>query len=194
MDTSLLKSRWIARCSGIPALGLEVLHVVQRSLGPDPGKVLVNELGLWALRFLLLCLAMTPLRLITGQTFWTTWRRAIGLWAFFWATLHLIAYAVLLLGLDLSRIGREIVHRPYLVLGALTWCLLLPLAVTSTRAWQKRLKQGWLKLHRLIYPAALLAVVHGSWVQKLSFAGFWPYMLATVILAAVRIVNQMQKK
>ena len=139
MDLTIFKSRWIARMSGIPVLGFEVLHVVQGSLGPDPGKVLVNELGLWALRFLLLCLAMTPLRFYSGLVFWTTWRRALGLWAFFWATVHLIAYAVLLLGLDVSRIGSEIVHRPYLVLGTMAWLLLVPLAITSTKAWQKLL-------------------------------------------------------
>ncbi len=180
--------------SGIPVLGFEVLHVVQGSLGPDPGKVLVNELGLWALRFLLLCLAMTPLRFYSGLVFWTTWRRALGLWAFFWATVHLIAYAVLLLGLDVSRIGSEIVHRPYLVLGTMAWLLLVPLAITSTKAWQKKLKQGWLKLHRLVYLAIILAVIHGSWVQKLSIAGFWPYILALLLLAMVRIMKIVQKK
>jgi sulfoxide reductase heme-binding subunit YedZ len=136
------------------------------ALGADPVAEIEHRLGLWALRLLVLTLAITPLRQLTGWNLLVRFRRMLGLYAFAYATLHLAAYV----GLDLrgywTQLFEDIVKRPYITVGFLAWLLLVPLAVTSTSGWIKRLGRNWARLHKLVYAIGVLAVLHFWWLVK----------------------------
>lgn len=139
---------------------------VSHALGADPVAEIEHRLGLWALRFLMLTLAITPLRQLTGWNQLVRFRRMLGLYAFAYASLHFAAY----LGLDLrgfwAQVLQDIVKRPYITVGFIAWLLLVPLAVTSTTGWIKRLGRNWTRLHKLVYGIAVLAVLHFWWLVK----------------------------
>jgi sulfoxide reductase heme-binding subunit YedZ len=135
-------------------------------LGADPVAEIEHRLGLWALRFLMLTLSITPLRQITGQPVLLRFRRMLGLYAFAYATMHFSAYLVLDLRGYWAQIFEEIVKRPYITVGFTAWLLLVPLALTSTQAAIRRLGRNWAKLHRLVYVIAVLAVLHFWWLVK----------------------------
>lgn len=136
------------------------------ALGADPVAEIEHRLGLWALRLLMLALAVTPLRQLTGKPVLVRFRRMLGLYAFFYASLHFAAY----LGLDLrgywTQIFAEIAKRPYITVGFAAWLLLLPLAITSTTGWIRRLGRNWSRLHKLVYAIGVLAVLHFWWLVK----------------------------
>jgi sulfoxide reductase heme-binding subunit YedZ len=136
------------------------------ALGADPVAEIEHRFGLWALRFLLIALAVTPLRQLTGQPVLVRFRRMLGLYAFAYATLHLTAYLVLDLRGYWLQIFEEIVKRPYITVGFAAWLLLVPLAVTSTTGWIRRLGRRWALLHKLVYAIAVLAVLHFWWLVK----------------------------
>lgn len=138
-------------------------------LGADPGKELVLIQGEWAIRLLILTLLVTPIRKITGWPAIARVRRMLGLFTFFYASLHLLAYSVLLLELDFGAVGAEIIERPYITIGFLAWLALVPLAVTSTNGMIRRLGQSWRRLHSLVYGIAVLAVIHVFWLAKSSY-------------------------
>ncbi len=177
----------------IPAVWLFYAGVTDR-LGADPMRYLEQALGLWALRFLIGSLAITPLRQLLGINL-LRYRRAIGLLAFYYAALHLITYLVLDQGLDLAAIWADIVKRPYITIGMATFVILLPLALTSNNAAIRRMGgQAWARLHRLVYLAAIGAVLHFILVVK-----SWPteplvYAAIVAALLGYRIVRSMVKK
>ena len=144
----------------------DVFKTGSDALGADPVAEVEHRLGLWALRFLMIGLAITPLRQLTGQAVLIRFRRMLGLYAFAYATLHFAAY----LGLDLRgywlQIFEEIVKRPYITVGFAAWLLLLPLATTSTQGWMRRLGRQWGRLHKLIYAIGVFAVLHFWWLVK----------------------------
>ena len=130
-------------------------------LGADPQNVLERALGLWALRFLIASLAVTPLRQLGGPSL-IRYRRALGLLAFYYAALHLGVYLLIDKGLDIPSIIADIVKRPYITVGMLAFVVLVPLAVTSNAPMIRRLGARWRKLHRLAYLAAAAAALHSS--------------------------------
>ena len=136
------------------------------ALGPVPGKVLVDRLGLGALILLLLTLSMTPMQRLTGWPGWIAVRRQLGLWCFFYVVLHLCAYLIFVLGLDWSQLGVELLKRPYIIVGSLGFVCLLALAVTSNRYSQRRLGARWKKLHRLVYVVLGLGLLHMLWIVR----------------------------
>lgn len=135
-------------------------------LGVDPVAQLEHTSGLWALRFLLITLAVTPLRMITKWNWLIRYRRMLGLFAFFYATLHLTIYLVIDLGGFWSQIFSEIARKPFITVGFAAWLLLIPLAATSTKAMMRKLGRNWLRLHRMIYVIGLLGVLHFLWQVK----------------------------
>ena len=157
-------------------------------LGPDPVAELTHETGSWALRLLLASLAITPLRRIGGLRALAPFRRTLGLLAFFYACCHLLVYAVLDQGLAFDFLWEDVSERPYITIGLASFLCLLPLAITSTRGWIRRLGKRWVQLHRLVYVAAIAAVVHFLWLVKADLRE--PLMHATVLgtLFAARLL------
>src|SRR5690349_7134925 len=143
----------------LPAVSTFYFAVMEQ-LGADPQKTLERTLGLWALRFLIAGLAITPLRRLGGPNL-VRYRRAVGLLAFYYAALHLSTYLLLDQGLDLAAIWADIVKRPYITIGMLAFVVLVPLAITSNAPMIKRLgAASWQRLHRLVYVAAAAGVLH----------------------------------
>ncbi|HEY5805694.1 MAG TPA: protein-methionine-sulfoxide reductase heme-binding subunit MsrQ [Lysobacter sp.] len=164
-------------------------------LGADPVAAIEHRLGLWALRLLLITLAITPLRQLTNQPALLRFRRMLGLYAFAYATLHLTAYLVLDLRGYWAQIFEEIVKRPYITVGFAAWLLLLPLAITSTQAAIRRLGRNWARLHQLVYAIAVLAVLHFWWLVKSDirepamYAGILAVLLGWRAWKKLRAVN-----
>jgi sulfoxide reductase heme-binding subunit YedZ len=156
----------VAHALALLPLALLVRGVVLDSLGADPVAEITHATGTWALRLLLLGLALTPLRRITGQAWPIRFRRLVGLYAFFYACLHLATWLVLDLGGFWTQVFDDLVKRPYIMLGFAAWLCLLPLAITSTRGWMRRLGRRWGQLHKLVYGAGVLAVAHYIWLVK----------------------------
>lgn len=189
---------WVGRSKLLvfPALLAPLALVLWQGEGgqlPDPAKALVDATGLWAFRILLMCLAMTPLRILTGRSAWIRYRRLLGLFALFYAVTHVSSYVFLLFGARWSFLAEELTKRPYVMVGATAFLLMLPLGLTSTRQWQRRLKRRWVKLHRLIYPLSVLVLIHLAWVKKLGFAVVVPYTVALFLLFGIRIWRYFQQ-
>lgn len=185
--------RAIYVCGLLPAISTFYLGLTDQ-LGADPQKVLERTLGLWALRFLILGLAITPLRRLGGPNL-VRYRRAVGLLAFTYAALHLTVYTVLDQGLDLTAIWADILKRPYITVGMLAFTILVPLAVTSNAPMIRRLGgAAWQRLHRLVYVAAAAAALHFIMLVKA-----WPpeplvYAGLVALLLLFRLGDRVQKK
>lgn len=149
-------------------------------LGANPIEAIELRTGRWALRFIAITLAVTPLRRITGWNEAIKYRRMLGLFAFLYATLHMSAFIGLDMFFDVSDIVEDIVKHPYITIGMATWLLLLPLAITSTRGWVRRLGgKRWNRLHQLIYVAAITGTIHYLWAVKKDT--FLPLVYLTII-------------
>jgi sulfoxide reductase heme-binding subunit YedZ len=156
-------------------------------LGPDPGKVLVDRLGLGTLILLLITLSMTPLQKLTGWPGWIAVRRQLGLWCFAYVVLHLSGYTAFILGFDWSQLGVELRKRPYIIVGTLGFLCLLALAVTSNRYSQRRLGVRWKKLHRLVYVVLGLGLLHMLWIVRADLKEWSIYAAIGALLLALRI-------
>lgn len=157
------------------------------ALGPDPGKVLLNRLGLGVLVLLLITLAMTPLQRMTAWSGWVAVRRQLGLWCFAYAMLHLASYLVFVLGLDWGQLGVELRKRPYIIVGAIGLLGLLVLAVTSNRYSQRRLGAKWKKLHRLVYGVLGLGLLHFLWIVRSDLKEWAIYASIGALLLLLRV-------
>lgn len=164
-----------------PAAGLAA-GLFTGGLGANPVEAITHSTGEWALRFLLLTLAVTPLRRLTGYGSLVRLRRMLGLFAFFYAALHLSTYAALDQFFDAAAIVKDVVKRPYITAGFLAFVLMAPLAATSTAGMIRRLGgRRWQQLHRLVYPCAIAAVVHFLWLVKADLTE--PLLYAGVLTA-----------
>jgi len=163
-------------------------------LGADPVAAIEHETGLWALRLLLVTLAITPLRRLTGQPMLLQFRRMLGLYAFFYACLHLSAYLVLDLGGYWVQLFEDVAKRPYITVGFLAWLLLVPLAVTSTRGWMRRLGRRWGQLHRAVYAVGVLAVLHFWWLVKSDIREPAAYAAILAVLLGWRLVVRLRAR
>ncbi|MEN1835263.1 protein-methionine-sulfoxide reductase heme-binding subunit MsrQ [Pseudomonas lijiangensis] len=157
------------------------------ALGPDPGKVLIERLGLGALILLLITLTLTPLQRMTGWAGWIAVRRQVGLWCFAYVVLHMTMYALFILGLDWGQLGVELVKRPYIIVGSLGFLGLLALAVTSNRYSQRRLGARWKKLHRLVYVILGLGLLHMLWIVRADLKEWALYAVMGAVLLILRI-------
>jgi sulfoxide reductase heme-binding subunit YedZ len=156
-------------------------------LGPDPGKVLVDRLGLGALVLLLVTLSVTPLQKLTGWAGWVAVRRQLGLWCFAYVVLHLSSYTAFILGFDWSQLGVELRKRPYIIIGTLGFLCLLAMAVTSNRYSQRRLGSRWKKLHRLAYVVLGLGLLHMLWIVRADLKEWAVYASIGILLLVLRI-------
>jgi sulfoxide reductase heme-binding subunit YedZ len=168
-------------------LGLLVWNFIQGELGANPIEAVIHTTGDWTLRLLLISLSITPLKIITGNAYWIRFRRMLGLFAFFYATLHLCSYVVLDQFFDWSEIIRDIIKRPYITVGFLAWVLMIPLAITSTRKMMSRLGSRWKRLHKLVYWIAALGVLHFLWLVKADLREPLLYAGILAVLLLVRL-------
>jgi len=164
---------------------VQITYGVTIGFKVNPVEYVLRELGGWALKFLLITLAVTPLRKFTGWAWIMPLRRMLGLYAFFYALLHLLVFFSADLAFSLSALWREALRHPYITAGLASFFILLPLAVTSTDKMIKRLGGvRWRKLHRLVYAAAILGVLHFYWM-KASKANVTEPLIYAAILAAL---------
>ncbi|MEP7354495.1 MAG: protein-methionine-sulfoxide reductase heme-binding subunit MsrQ [Acidobacteriota bacterium] len=165
----------------------------QQDLGGNPIEYLTHATGDWCIRFVMLTLTITPLRMLTNVPAFTRYRRMLGLYAFFYGCLHLIIYFTLSLGLDFSGLWEDIVKRPYITVGMAAWLSMLPLAITSTAGWVRRMGfKNWQKLHKAIYFTAVAAVIHYWWLVKSDIRLPLLYAVIATILLGWRIVHKLR--
>jgi sulfoxide reductase heme-binding subunit YedZ len=169
--------------AAMPAVWLGV-DALRGNLTADPIEEITHRTGWWAITLLMVTLAVTPIRRLTGWNQAVRLRRMLGLFAFFYVALHLLTYVVLDLFFAFDILLEDVVERPYITVGFAAFLILLALAVTSTRGWIRRLGRRWQRLHRLVYVAALLGVIHFYWQVKadtrepLVYAGILALLLA----------------
>jgi sulfoxide reductase heme-binding subunit YedZ len=175
-------------------LTLQTFGVGGLSLGANPIEELIHSLGKWGLKLLLITLAVTPLRKLTGWNWLLRLRRMLGLFAFFYVALHFLVYAGLDQRFDLAAIFEDIAKRPYITVGMTALLLLIPLAVTSTNRMMRRLGKNWQKLHRLVYVIAILGVWHFYWQVKLDTLEALVYAGILFALLGYRLVVGRRRK
>ncbi len=176
---------FIACCAPLIWLGTQAFH---QQLGANPIETVIHFSGLWALRLLLITLTVTPLRIVFDWQQPLQIRRMLGLFSFFYATLHVLAYVVLDQYFAWPDIFADIIKRPYITLGLSAWILLVPLAITSTHKMIGRLGwQRWQRLHQLIYIIAVAALLHYALLIKAGWGQAWPYIAVFALLMVVRI-------
>lgn len=164
------------------------------TLGANPIETITRDTGEWTLRLLLITLSISTLRRIAGWSQLIKLRRMLGLFAFFYATLHLFTYLWLDQFFWWSEILADIIKRPFITVGMLAFVLLIPLAVTSTNGMMRRLKKNWLKLHKLIYPIAGLGVLHFFWLVKADYREPIIYLILLSLLLAERYWHSLKTK
>ena len=177
----------------IPLLWL-IYGAFTRQLGGDPQEKMLHELGSWGLIFLLLSLSMTPARVFIQKIPFIKFRRMLGLYAAFYLLLHLLVYLTFYLGFSFQELFTEIAKRPYITVGMLAFCGLIPLTFTSTKSAQKRLGKKWKKLHQLVYPVVGLGVVHYIWQSKSDLNEPLLYVVWAFVLLAVRLYKNRRHK
>jgi len=147
-------------------LALLIGNALHNHLGANPIEEITRRTGIWTLRFLFITLTVTPLRRLSGWGWLIRFRRMLGLFAFFYATLHFTSYVGLDQFFDMKEITKDVIKRPFITVGLTSFILLVPLAVTSTNKMIKRLGKRWQPLHRLVYAIALGGVIHYLWLVK----------------------------
>ncbi len=184
---------WALYALGLVPAAWTFYLAVSDQLGADPLKVLERSLGLWALRFLVLGLAITPLRRLGGPSL-IRYRRTVGLLAFAYAALHVLVYVWLDQGLDVALIWKDIVKRPYITVGLASFLILIPLAVTSNATMIRRLGgAAWQRLHRWVYLAAAGAAVHFIMLVKAWHAEPFVYAAIVAALLLFRVADRYRK-
>ena len=176
----------------LPLTRLVVLAAMD-DLGANPVEFIIRSLGTWTLVSLLATLSSTPIRLVTGIAWPVQLRRMLGLFAFFYASLHLLAYAGLDQWFDWRAIAHDIAKHPYVVVGFSAFLLMIPLAATSNRAAIRRLKQRWQALHRLVYVIAPLGIVHYWWLVKKDVTEPMIYAVVLAVLFGIRIYSRVSR-
>ncbi|MFM9913674.1 MAG: sulfite oxidase heme-binding subunit YedZ [Methylophilaceae bacterium] len=162
-------------------------------LGANPIEFVIRSFGTWALTFLLITLTVTPLRKLTGANWLLQMRRMFGLYAFFYAFMHMISYVWLDQWFFWTEIGKSIVKHPFIIAGLSSFVLMIPLAYTSNNAMMKRMKRNWQKLHYLVYPITMLGVLHYFWLVKKDITQPVIYAAILTVLLGVRIVWRLQQ-
>ena len=158
-------------------------------LGANPIELITRSTGTWALVFLCLTLAMTPLRLLTNQVVWIRYRRMLGLFSFFYACLHFSIWLWLDLDWNLLEMGKDVIKRPFITMGFLSFVMLIPLALSSNHWMQRKLGRRWAQLHRMVYLIAITVILHYWWHKagKNDLDTVSIYALIVILLLSCRI-------
>ena len=157
-----------------------VYKIYFNQLGPEPVKEITHHTGEWTLIFICLTLAMNPLKRLTNLTIWIKFRRMLGLFVFFYATIHLFTYVGIDYRFNWTPIFDDVLKKKYIFIGFAAWLLLIPLAITSSQRMMKLLKHNWRLLHKSIYLIAIFGVLHYIWLSKTIF--FKPLIFAIIII------------
>ena len=185
-----IPTRWrrliIFLCALIPFAWL-VFNTITQQLGADPAKTIVLFTGEWTIYFLFITLSVTPLRRLLKWNWLMPHRRMLGLFALFYGVLHLLSYLIFILGLDFSRLVSETLKRPYITVGFPALLILIVLGVTSTQKMMRRLGKNWVKLHRLVYLALILAWIHVLWQVRSSYFEAAVYGAIVTVLLGIRL-------
>ena len=180
-----------------------LIYSLYQDLGVNPIETFTNFTGIWTLRFIMITLAITPLRWMTGINQLVNYRRLVGLFAFFYGTIHFLTYIVTTFfiegfsNFDASGLAADLTTRPYIVAGFTAFVLMIPLAITSTTGWIRRLGgRNWNWLHRLIYITAIAAVLHYYWKVSVKLVPVNPrnYAILVAVLLAFRIWRYFAKR
>ena len=166
----------------------------EHQLGADPAKQLVHIQGEWTIRFLVMTLAISPIKQLFGWKQILRLRRMFGLFTFFYASMHLLSYVSFLLELDLGNLAEDLAKRPYITAGFTAYLLMLPLAITSNNYLVRKLRHRWAVLHRLIYPIAMLAILHLAWLSKDSYLQPFIYGSIVLLLLGYRLAKRLEKR
>ncbi len=172
---------------------LNVFMVAGFSFGPNPVEEIQDELGIWAIRFIMLTLAMTPLRYLTGKAWPSRFRRMFGLFAFSYAALHFLNYLLLDKQLDFSVILEDVTDRTFITIGFTALLALMPLAITSTNNWRRKLGRNWVTLHKIVYGIGAAACWHFFSSVNLDLTEPLVYVGILAILLGARIVHDARK-
>jgi sulfoxide reductase heme-binding subunit YedZ len=167
--------------------GVLIARGASGALGPNPVEAITHFTGDWTLRILLLTLAVTPLRRLTGQAWIVRYRRMLGLFTFFYAVLHVATYLWLDRYFDLGSIAEDVLKRPYITVGFAAFVLMVPLAITSTQGWIRRLGRRWKTLHRAVYVIGVLGVLHFLWLVKADLLEPAIYGVILAVLLGLRV-------
>ena len=162
-------------------------QIIFNQLGPEPVDRIINHFGEWTLIFILLTLSMTPLKKITKSVEWIKFRRMLGLFTFFYASIHMLSYVGLDYRFDFEPLINDVLKKKFIFIGFSAWLLLIPLAVTSSEKMVRLLKQNWKKIHRLIYIIGIFGVLHYIWLSKTIFFKPLIFLILLIILLLFRI-------
>ncbi|ODC03100.1 sulfoxide reductase heme-binding subunit YedZ [Terasakiispira papahanaumokuakeensis] len=182
----ILGWRWLVFGLALVPWALWVGQVMQGQAGPEPGRYLLLNLGHGALWCLLLTLSLTPLTRLTGWKGFRVIRRQLGLWSLAYALMHLLCYVLFILGLEWSQLGKELVERPYIIVGALALTGLVVLGITSNRWAMQRLGRRWKPLHKSVYVILMLVMLHFLWVVRADLSTWSAYALVAAGLMLLR--------
>jgi sulfoxide reductase heme-binding subunit YedZ len=188
---------WALLALGLQPLVWLVWRTLTDQLGANPAETLIRATGDWTLRGLCLTLAITPLRVLLGWPELLRFRRLLGLLTFGWASLHLLGYTGFDMGFEWADIAHDIPKRPFVLVGALAFALLLPLAATSWNGAIRRMgAHRWQALHRSVYAVAVLAILHFWWMRagKRNFTEVWVYGLILAGLLGWRVWRRMHRQ
>jgi methionine sulfoxide reductase heme-binding subunit len=189
---SPLRSKWlkvIVFIASLSPLAILVVRGLQDDLTANPIEYITRSTGDWTMRFLLITLGITPVRRLLRQPDLIRYRRVLGLFAFFYGVLHLITWAWLDKFFDVQEMWADVVKRRFITMGMLGFVLMIPLAITSTRGWIRRLGKKWQQLHRLIYVSAAAGVIHYYWLVKSDIRMPLTYCAILLLLLGLRFVK-----
>ena len=163
------------------------------SLGPNPIEAIQDEMGIWGLRLIMITLAVTPFRYAIGKPWPLQFRRMLGLFAFFYCSMHFLNFLILDQSLTISAILEDITERPFITIGFGSLVLMVPLAVTSTAGWRRKLGQQWTKLHKLVYVTAVGGCWHFYWQVKKDVTEPMIYIGILAVLLGSRVWRHYRK-
>ena len=164
-----------------------IYQIFYNKLGAEPVDKIINHFGEWTLIFIFLTLSMSPLKKITNSLIWIKFRRMLGLFVFFYASIHMLSYVGLDYRFDFEPLINDVLKKKFIFIGFSAWLLLIPLAITSSDKMVKILKQNWKKIHRLIYVIGIFGVLHFIWLSKTIFFKPLIFLVILIILLLFRV-------